>query len=202
MFYGWANNSGTPFGFIETYGGGSPIVLQQSTGNVLIGTTTNSTYKLDVNGTARVSGNILSGTGSYYGADPTVASTSNTTSAYLQVSGAASNSSAMLFTKAGDLSTMWNLGTDASNNFYLFRHGINKDLFKVFDSSTNVGINTSSDVATAQLHITSTTKGFLPPRMTTTQKNAIGTPAAGLVLYDTDTNKLCCYNGTSWNDLF
>jgi len=38
--------------------------------------------------------------------------------------------------------------------------------------------------------------------MTTTQKNAISSPAAGLVVYDTDTNKLCCYNGTSWNDLF
>lgn len=54
----------------------------------------------------------------------------------------------------------------------------------------------------AQLEVASTTKGFLPPRMTTTQKNAISTPAAGLMVYDTDTNKLCCYNGTTWNDLF
>jgi hypothetical protein len=54
----------------------------------------------------------------------------------------------------------------------------------------------------AQLSADSTTKGFLPPRMTTTQKNAISSPASGLMVYDTDTNKLCCYNGTSWNDLF
>jgi hypothetical protein len=54
----------------------------------------------------------------------------------------------------------------------------------------------------AQLQVDSTTKGFLPPRMTTTQKNAIATPAAGLVVYDNTTNKLQCYNGSTWNDLF
>jgi hypothetical protein len=56
--------------------------------------------------------------------------------------------------------------------------------------------------ASALLELTSTTRGFLPPRMTTTQKNAIATPASGLVVYDTTTNKLACYNGTTWNDLF
>ena len=50
--------------------------------------------------------------------------------------------------------------------------------------------------------IRSTTQGFLPPRMTTTQKNAIATPPAGLMVYDSTTNKLCCYNGSTWNDLF
>ena len=63
-------------------------------------------------------------------------------------------------------------------------------------------IGTTTENTSALLNVTSTTKGFLPPRMTTTQKNAIGTPAAGLVVYDTTTNKLCCYNGTTWNDLF
>jgi hypothetical protein len=57
-------------------------------------------------------------------------------------------------------------------------------------------------VASAQLEMISTSQGFLPPRMTTTQKNAIASPAAGLVLYDSTTNKLCCYNGSTWNDLF
>jgi hypothetical protein len=49
----------------------------------------------------------------------------------------------------------------------------------------------------AQLSADSTTKGFLPPRMTTTQKNAIATPAAGLMVYDTNLNKLCVYT-TAW----
>jgi hypothetical protein len=64
-----------------------------------------------------------------------------------------------------------------------------------------VGANSTQN-ASAQLQIDSTTKGFLPPVMTTTQKNAIATPASGLVVYDSTTNKLCCYNGSTWNDLF
>jgi hypothetical protein len=77
--------------------------------------------------------------------------------------------------------------------------------FKLFGASGNLQLQdggTYTDIASAKVAINSTTQGFLPPRMTTTQKNAIGTPAAGLIVYDTDTNKLCCYNGTSWNDLF
>ena len=41
------------------------------------------------------------------------------------------------------------------------------------------------------IEINSTTQGFLPPRMTTTQRNAIATPAAGLIVYDTTENKQC-----------
>lgn len=61
---------------------------------------------------------------------------------------------------------------------------------------------TLSTTPSALVEIQSTTQGFLPPKMTTTQKNAIATPAAGLVVYDSTTNKLCCYNGSTWNDLF
>jgi len=53
----------------------------------------------------------------------------------------------------------------------------------------------------AQLQVDSTTKGFLPPRMTTTQVEAIEA-TAGLIVYDTTTNKLQCYDGSSWNNLF
>jgi hypothetical protein len=65
-----------------------------------------------------------------------------------------------------------------------------------------VGVNTTTPNASAALEVVSTTTGFLPPRMTTTQKNAIASPAAGLVVYDSTTNKLQCYNGSTWNDLF
>jgi hypothetical protein len=60
----------------------------------------------------------------------------------------------------------------------------------------------STNDASSQVQIDSTTRGFLPPRMTTTQKNAIASPASGLILYDSTTNKLQCYNGSTWNDLF
>lgn len=47
----------------------------------------------------------------------------------------------------------------------------------------------------AQLDVFSTTKGFLPPRMTTIEKNAIVTPAIGLMVFDTTLNRPCFYNG-------
>ena len=62
--------------------------------------------------------------------------------------------------------------------------------------SLSVGV-TAPD-ASALLDLTSTTKGLLLPRMTTTQINAIATPAAGLMVYNTTINHPCFYNGTSW----
>ena len=62
----------------------------------------------------------------------------------------------------------------------------------------NVGIGVASPLASALLDVTSTTKGFLPPRMTTTQKNAIATPAAGLMVYDTTLNQMSYFNSSSW----
>jgi hypothetical protein len=55
--------------------------------------------------------------------------------------------------------------------------------------------------ASAVMEITSTTLGFLPPRMTTTQKNAITSPATGLMVYDTTLNLISVYNGTMWISL-
>ena len=52
--------------------------------------------------------------------------------------------------------------------------------------------------ASALLDIRSTSKGFLPPRMTTAQRTAIVSPAAGLIVYDTTTNKSYTYDGTAW----
>jgi hypothetical protein len=82
------------------------------------------------------------------------------------------------------------LFASGTNNNHLLREGL--ALFT--DNAANTSINGSSS---AVLQANSTAKGFLPPRMTTTQKNAIGTPAAGLVIYDTTLNKLCVYT-TAW----
>jgi hypothetical protein len=62
----------------------------------------------------------------------------------------------------------------------------------------SLGIGTTTPDASALLDVTSTTKGFLPPRMTTTQINAITSPAAGLVVYNTTLAVLCFYDGTGW----
>jgi hypothetical protein len=48
------------------------------------------------------------------------------------------------------------------------------------------------------LQLNSTTQGFLPPRMTTAQVNAIVTPANGLQVYNTDLLVVCFYDGTGW----
>jgi hypothetical protein len=60
-----------------------------------------------------------------------------------------------------------------------------------------VGFNTQNNV-TAVLQADSTTKGFLKPRMTTTEKNAIATPAAGLEVFDTTLGRPCFYSGSAW----
>ena len=54
--------------------------------------------------------------------------------------------------------------------------------------------------ASAVLEARSTTKGFLPPRMTTANKTAISSPATGLVLYDTDLATLAVYT-SSWKNV-
>ena len=65
----------------------------------------------------------------------------------------------------------------------------------------NVGIGTSSPNASAILDAQSTTKGVRMPNMTTTQKNAISSPAAGLIVFDTTLAKLCVYSGSAWQTI-
>jgi hypothetical protein len=70
-----------------------------------------------------------------------------------------------------------------------------------FTASAQVGIGvpTANIDASAQLEVASTNKGFLAPRMTETQKNAITSPAVGLLVYQTDaTAGFYFYDGTTW----
>ena len=64
-----------------------------------------------------------------------------------------------------------------------------------------VGINSTGAEAdeSAMLDVSSTTKGFLPPRMTEAQRDAISSPATGLLIYQTNgISGLYYYNGSSW----
>lgn len=69
------------------------------------------------------------------------------------------------------------------------------------EAGGNVGIGTTAPNASAILDVQSTTKGVRFPNMTTVQKNAIGTPAAGLVIFDTTLAKLCVYSGAAWQTI-
>ena len=63
---------------------------------------------------------------------------------------------------------------------------------------SQVGIGTSNPVSSAELDVTSTTKGFLPPRMTTAQRDAISGAATGLVIFNTTTNTLEFKSSSAW----
>ena len=93
------------------------------------------------------------------------------------------------------------VGAVSNGGYFLTLYSNGSEAVRI-DTVQSIGIGTTTINASAKVQVDSTTKGFLPPRMTTTQKNAIATPAAGLVVYDNTTNKLCCYNGSTWNDLF
>jgi len=79
-------------------------------------------------------------------------------------------------------------------------------LFTLFNAlnemrAQSVGINNPTPNATSILDITSTNKGLLVPRMTSAQRNAIVTPATGLLVYDTTLNLFYYFDGTIWQPL-
>jgi hypothetical protein len=193
-------------------------------------TTTDAGFKLDVNGSVRATGSISAASaiarGTYL--NQTLVATANndvlvgldiastfttgaftgTTSAALRVNGAIIN-----------LGSQPNIGTSANSFGTLVIRNVRSDVdlslgagysatgengLRMFSSTRNVVIQsggTFTDIASARLAVNSTTQGFLPPRMTTTQKNAIASPATGLMVYDTTLNLISVYNGTMWISL-
>lgn len=186
-----------------------------TTGNFAINTTTDAGFKLDVNGTARVQDTL------------TVTSTSSNGVLVLQQNNVGftsqiinranvTNASAMLQfqdLKTGANSRSFTLGIGRSgdpqwtNGDFIFGYYPGsvgwQQSAKIFNATGNWAIENgaiTSDIPTAIFQVNSTTKGFLPPRMTTTQKNAIATAVAGLVVFDTTLNKLCVFT-TVWETI-
>lgn len=67
--------------------------------------------------------------------------------------------------------------------------------------NNNIGVGTGTPDASAKLDVTSTTKGFLPPRMTTSQRDAIASPADGLMIYNSTIDKHEFYQNGVWVEL-
>jgi hypothetical protein len=188
-------------------------------GNVLIGTTTDAGFRLDVNGSSRFTGNTTIGTTTTTNTQLLVSS--STRADIILRSSGATNDTLTLYTLGGTYGSNYaqigvNDGVNAASQggaIYLdSRTGITAPIrlvvkatgttamstaMSVFNT-TNIGIGTITDISSAILNVASTTKGFLPPRMTTTQVNAIATPAEGLVVYNTTISHLCVYQAGSW----
>lgn len=88
----------------------------------------------------------------------------------------------------------FNVGAEVS-----FVAGNGSAMMRLKDTGLVIGA-TSKD-ASAILQLDSTTQGFLTPRMTETQKNAIASPATGLTVYDTDLSDYQIFDGVSWNSV-
>lgn len=97
--------------------------------------------------------------------------------------------------------------TDGTNNYKIY---LNSGLFTMYSLAGGATIfqinyhgfgHGGAGSANACLNLVSTSRGALLPRMSTTQKNAISTPGAGLIVYDTTLNKLCIYTGSAWETI-
>jgi hypothetical protein len=140
-------------------------------GNILINTTTDAGFRLDVNGTARVQGRFTVSSGQFF-------TVSSGVTNGLYSSGV---NDLQIYNRNIAIANIFSSGSESSFGIHI-AYGV-----------TNTLPNSS-----ALLDLTSTIKGFLPPRMDSTQKNAISGPAAGLMIYDTTLNRPCFYNGTTW----
>jgi uncharacterized protein (TIGR02145 family) len=74
-------------------------------------------------------------------------------------------------------------------------------MFAVFPLFAQVGIGTSAPDSSAILELQSADQGFLPPRLTTIQRDAITNPAEGLTIYNTDRSCLEFYTGFGWRNI-
>jgi predicted heme/steroid binding protein len=72
----------------------------------------------------------------------------------------------------------------------------------LFDNGSGVGLGTASINASALFQMDSTTRGFLPPRMTAAQRLAISSPSQGLIIYQVDgVIGLYIYANSTWRTL-
>jgi len=167
------------------------LSVNGTTGNVLIGTTTDAGFKLDVNGTMRVIGATTLGT----------TSASNTTTIATSGSSNVLNVTNTAGTFVFGVDSAGGYAQPSTANRGMWFYNSSASAYIGAAASGCIAINTTSPNASAILDVTSTTKGVLFPRMTTTQKNAIASPASGLVVYDTTLGKLCVRGAAAWETI-
>lgn len=197
--------------FMTFYSNNAERMRLTPSGRLLLGTSTESTYLLDVNGTTRISGTELrldngtTGTLNIYSNTPTI----NFFSGGGYTLGRSGTE--MTWNSGGSINLKIS-SNDAYSlsaaNGHLFRSAIAGGAFLArLDTGGSLSIGNGSTAANVSsiLDLTSTTKGFLPPRMTGAQAEAIGTPAAGLLVYANNGNGVTItttgwwgYDGATW----
>ncbi|MBN4061729.1 MAG: hypothetical protein COA57_05150 [Flavobacteriales bacterium] len=65
----------------------------------------------------------------------------------------------------------------------------------------SLSLDNSDPDPSAMFEIKSENRGFLPPRLTTAQRNSIASPASGLIIYNTTLKKTQVYDGTGWRSM-
>ena len=89
------------------------------------------------------------------------------------------------------------VGCTTANNI-VKSNGTTAICSNITDNGTSIGINSATPPANAALDVFSSTQGFLPPRLTITQRNNINSPQPGLMIYNTDVNCMEWFNGSGW----
>jgi hypothetical protein len=202
----------------------SHIAYENTTGSNLLNSTsgstrigyalvdTNNTYKLDVNGTGRISSTFSASSGrgklEAYPGDAVYVG-GGSAGSRLVMSASSGNSSNIWFhhngVYSGEVATLDTIGR-------LIINPVNSLLFMIggaekgrISPAGNLLVGTSIDVPSSKLTVTSTTQGFLPPRMTGAQAELIGSPEEGLMIYSTDGSGTTItskgwwgYNGSTW----
>jgi hypothetical protein len=193
LLYFYGDQSGFN-GYVFDGINGERMRIAGSTGNVLINTTTDAGFRLDVNGTARFQGETQIGLGTT-GVINNLIFNSNRGGAGLR---------AGIYWSSGSSIINRRKFSGGNDNTLSFLVGTTTELLTIQEHNgtvvtNNVGINNTNPNPSAVLDVASTTQGFLPPRMTNAQRTAIVSPAVGLIVYCTDvTEGLWIYKSLGW----
>lgn len=99
----------------------------------------------------------------------------------------------------GAVSISYNQDTDCGLIMVLSPNVAWRDLL-LSPHGGNVGVATESVTADAKLDVAGTNGAFMPPRLTTTQRDAL-TPSEGMMIYNTTTKQFEGYEDDAWVDL-
>ena len=215
-----------------TYSGSLGIGITQPVNTLHVVGTSTVTNKAYFGGDVEFGDNDISRIGSITADSLTVSSLSATLTGNVNATSGVSTFTNVEVNNDVDLLGVVGIGTTATDDFPLRINGTANKLFTVSDTgvvgiktdvfTTNgincvdgsaifagVGVGTINTTKAAvdfsnagTLGITTTNRFMLPPKVTTTERNAIAAVVAGAIVYNTTSNMLQCYNGTVWQDLF